>query len=256
MSESEAMVDEFDTVARWTADAVEELGEDHALPAACRGSGSPDALQWLADALALSPGTSLLDVGAGLGGPAEAAARAYDVRPVLTEPMVGACLAASRLFSRPTAVADGAALPFPDGSFDAVWSLGVLCTLEDKATLMREVVRVVVPEGVVGLLVYVRRVETLPEQPEGNHFPTAEELDELLAEVGLRIVDSAMLADFPGASEEWKAAEDRVEAVIRRDHAHDERWQRAQEQQDTIVGLIRDELVTGRLLVCRRTDGS
>ena len=44
MSE-EPMVEEFDTVASWTADAVQELGQDHALPAACRGSGSPAALR-------------------------------------------------------------------------------------------------------------------------------------------------------------------------------------------------------------------
>jgi SAM-dependent methyltransferase len=251
MSESEAMVDEFDTVARWTALAVEELGEDHALPAACRGSGSPDALRWLANALDLSPGASLLDVGAGLGGPAEAAARAYDVRPVLVEPMVGACLAARRLFAWPTAAADGSALPFADGSFDAVWSLGVLCTLEDKLAVLREIVRVLVPGGVVGLLVYLRTVESLPEQPDGNHFPTEEELDGLVADAGLEVVDSAMLADFASASPEWKAAESRVEDVVERDHAHDERWQRAQDQQDTIVGLIEDGLVTGRLIVCR-----
>ena len=69
MSE-EPMVEEFDTVASWTADAVEELGQDHALPAACRGSGSPAALRWLADRMGLAPGMRLLDSGAGLPGAA------------------------------------------------------------------------------------------------------------------------------------------------------------------------------------------
>jgi hypothetical protein len=40
------MVAEFDDVAGWTADAVEQLGRRHAIPAACRGSASPAALAW------------------------------------------------------------------------------------------------------------------------------------------------------------------------------------------------------------------
>lgn len=65
-----AMAAEFDDVAGWTADAVEQLGERHAIPATCRGSASPAALAWLAEACDLSAGTRLLDVGAGAGGPA------------------------------------------------------------------------------------------------------------------------------------------------------------------------------------------
>ena len=41
---SEAMDAEFDTVAEWTAQVVEELGPEYHIPAACRGSGSPRAL--------------------------------------------------------------------------------------------------------------------------------------------------------------------------------------------------------------------
>ncbi|NEA27199.1 SAM-dependent methyltransferase, partial [Actinomadura bangladeshensis] len=59
------MTAEFDDVARWTAEAVELLGERHAIPAACRGSASPAALAWLGEACEFSPGATLLDVGAG-----------------------------------------------------------------------------------------------------------------------------------------------------------------------------------------------
>jgi ubiquinone/menaquinone biosynthesis C-methylase UbiE len=253
MTESEAMVDEFDTMAQWTARAVEELGDDYALPAACRGSGSPEALEWLGRTMGLSRGTTLLDVGAGVGGPAEKAAQDHGLRPVLAEPMLGACIAARRLFSRPTVVADGAALPFPDDSFQAVWSLGVLCTLEDKTSMLAEMVRVAAPDGVVGLLVYLRTVDALPDQPDGNHFPTAQELDQLLDRVGLRVVASAELTDFAAPSAEWTAAEARVDDVIKREHSTDERWQRAQEQQETMGRLIGADQVRGRLLVCDRT---
>ncbi|WP_133061699.1 hypothetical protein [Streptosporangium minutum] len=47
---------EFDDVTGWTADAVEQLGIRHAVPAACRGSASPVTLAWLAEACELSPG--------------------------------------------------------------------------------------------------------------------------------------------------------------------------------------------------------
>jgi hypothetical protein len=47
------MVAEFDDVAGWTADAVEQLGIRHAIPAACRGSSSPAGLAWLAEACEL-----------------------------------------------------------------------------------------------------------------------------------------------------------------------------------------------------------
>lgn len=80
-----AMVAEFDDVAGWTADAVEELGLRYAIPAACRGSASPAALAWLAEACELTAGTRLLDVGAGAGGPAAWAAERFGVRPVLLE---------------------------------------------------------------------------------------------------------------------------------------------------------------------------
>ena len=68
---------EFDTVAEWTAQVAVKLGPDFYVPAACRGSGSPAALDWLIDHMRLVPGDRLLDCGAGTGGPA-----AYPRRPI------------------------------------------------------------------------------------------------------------------------------------------------------------------------------
>ncbi|MCD4532878.1 class I SAM-dependent methyltransferase [Nocardioides sp. cx-169] len=250
MIEAEPMIDEFDTVASWTASAVRELGEDHALPAACRGSGSPAALDWLGSAMGLGEGARLLDSGAGVGGPSEYAARSWQVRPLLAEPMEGACRASRSLFGRPVVVADGAALPFRDGSVEAAWSLGVLCTLADKPPYLAELRRVVVAGGAVGLLVYERAVDSLPDQPEGNHFPSHQELLDELGASGLEVVGQTLLTDLPGTPDDWQEAADRVEDLIRERHGDDERWQRAQEQQDTIVRLIGEGLVVGRLVSC------
>src|SRR3954469_8275452 len=92
------MVAEFSDLAGWTADAVEQLGNRHAIPATCRGSSSPAALAWLAEACELAPGDTLLDVGAGTGGPAAWVATRFGVRPVMVDPMLVACRAAVRLF--------------------------------------------------------------------------------------------------------------------------------------------------------------
>ncbi|MGO8885146.1 MAG: class I SAM-dependent methyltransferase [Streptosporangiaceae bacterium] len=80
----------------------------------------------------------------------------FGVRPVLAEPMQGACRAASQLFGLPTVAAAGQHLPFADGSFDAALILGVLSALSDKLPALAELRRVLVPAGQLGLLVYLR----------------------------------------------------------------------------------------------------
>ena len=250
-TDDDAMVDEFDVVARWTADAVAELGPEYAVPAGCRGSGSPAALHWLAARLELEPGTTLLDCGAGLGGASEFAVRSYGNRVVLAEPMRGACAAAKALFDRPVVCALGEDLPFRDDAFHVAWSLGVLCTSTDQPGLLTELRRVVRSDGRLGLLVYVQR-RILRQQPEGNDFPTDAGLRELVSATGLRIEDEAPLAEFPAASAEWQRRADLVDEVVRRDHAQDARWQRAAQQEQQIADLIKAGDVYGQLLVLRR----
>ncbi len=248
---AEAMADEFDTMAKWTADAVEQLGIDHAIPAGCRGSGSPAGLEWLAGELGLGAGVRFLDCGAGVGGPAELAARRYRVAPVLAEPMIDACRASARLFGRPVVVAAGERLPFAGRMFDAAWCLGVLCTVPNQASLLAELRRVLRPGASLGLLVFVRTVERLAEQPEGNYFPTGAELDALLDGAGLRVRTRAELAGFPDPAPDWQAAVERVDAAIEAEHGTDARWQTAQHQQRLIGKLISDGLVTGRLIAAK-----
>ncbi len=243
-------------MASWTADAVEELGEEHALPAACRGSGSPAALRWLADRMGLGPGMRLLDSGAGVGGPARLAQETHGVVPTLVDPMEGACRAAERLFGLRALVGDGAALPVGSGEYDAGWSLGVLCTVEDKAAQVAELQRVVAAGGAVGFLVFVRTVEELTDPPEGNYFVTEDELDDLLRDAGLEVEDRAWLGDFDSPPQDWQDAADAVDDVVRREHGHDESFQEAQCNQGRMISLLQDGSVAGRLVVCRVPRGS
>lgn len=250
-TDDEAMQDEFDVVPGWTADAVEELGADHALPAACRGSGTPAALRWLCVQMGLRAGTTLLDSGAGVGGPAELAAREHDVLPVLVDPMPGACRAAVRLFGWPAVAAGGERLPVRDGAFDAAWSIGVLCTIDDKPPVVHELRRVVRDGSPVGLLVFVRTVETLPDQPSGNSFPSRDEVAALLADARLDLVAEAALADFPEPTADWQRRLERLDEVMERDHGDDERFVTAGRQQQTMGRLFEESLVEGRLFVAR-----
>jgi ubiquinone/menaquinone biosynthesis C-methylase UbiE len=146
--------------------------------------------------MGLRTGMRLLDSGAGEGGPAELAAREFHVSSVLVDPMYGACLAARRMFHQPTDVAGGEQLPFPDGTFDAAWSLGVLCTVTDKASVLKELRRVVRLGAMVALLVFVRTADVLPEQPDGNHFPDQAELEALMSAAHLGVTQRATLAQF------------------------------------------------------------
>lgn len=248
----EAMESEFDVVAVWTADAVAELGSDHALPAACRGSGSPAALDWLGEAMGLRPGERLVDSGAGMGGPAAYAADRFGVRPVLTEPMIGACGAARRLFAHPVVAGGGEGLPFATGSVPAAWSLGVLCTTVDEGALLSELHRVLEPGGSLGLLVFVRVVDSLPEQPEDNDFPTPTGLEGALGRTGFRILGRTDVGDLASTPPGWEERVGRVEEVVARHHRDDPHWIEARRNEEIIGRLLAAGHVVGRLVHARR----
>lgn len=249
---TDAMEAEFDTVAEWTAEVAAELGPEYHLPAGCRGSGSPAALDWLIEQMKLAPDATLLDSGAGVGGPAAYAARSRAVRPVLVDPETGACRAAQKLFGFPVVCAMGSALPMMDASFDAAWALGVLCTTPDQLALLTELRRVIRPEGRVGLLVFVAHRDIPPNILEGNHFPTPDGLRELLTSAALEVENQLGTGALPPIEDAWNEHVDTVERVLADRHGDTETWQLAERQSSTIGRLLEDGTLTGELLVLRR----
>jgi SAM-dependent methyltransferase len=229
------MVAEFDDVAGWTADAVEELGRRYAIPAACRGSASPAALAWLAEACELTAGTRLLDVGAGAGGPAAWAAERFGVRPILLEPMRAAGRAAARLFGLPVITADGTRIPLRNASVDAAWCLGVLCTVEDKAGLLDEIHRVLVPGASLGLLVVVAQGPQSLQAPDGNHFPSQDELVALLDQTGFTLLEQTTRPDGPLS---WSRRVERVTATIAARHRTTRAYTLAARQSERLSRLF------------------
>jgi SAM-dependent methyltransferase len=235
---TDALEDEFGVVAGWTEQVVGELGPDYAIAAACRGSGSPASLAWLADALEVRLARRMLDAGSGVGGPAAWLAEHVGLAPVCVEPMRAAARASRRLFGLPAVAATGEALPFRDGAFDVAWCLGVLDTAGDKAALLAELRRVLGPAGRLGLLAFLAAGPLPPPLPEGNDFCTPGELDDLLRTAGFEVRRSTPAGSLADAPASWRARADRVEDALARRHAGDPHWETAQEQTARVARLI------------------
>ncbi|KRE28118.1 SAM-dependent methyltransferase [Mycobacterium sp. Soil538] len=243
---------EFDTVAEWTATVARDLGPSYHVPAGCRGSGNPAALDWLIDELELRDGESLLDCGAGVGGPAAYAVGRKPVAPMLVEPEAGACRAARSLFGYPTVQGSADALPFADAAVDAAWCLGVLCTTADHDAVLTELRRVVRPPARIGLLVFVARTPlTDDERPEGNHFPTPDSLRDAVAAAGLAVVSRLRTSDLPAMPGDWQDRVDRVDAELARRYGDDPAWQVSERQSGQMGELLADGRIVGEVLSLR-----
>ena len=205
-----ALEAEFDTVAAWTEDAVAELGEDHAIPAACRGSGRPADLAWLAEGLDLHDDDRFLDAGSGLGGPTAWLTREYAARwtgpALLAEPMPHAAAASHRLFGRPAVAAWTEHLPLPDDAVDAAWCLGVLDTADDGRALLARAAPGAAPGRAARSARSWSPGASSPRSWPPTRFPTDVSLQRDLAATGFRVHDRLDASSLPDAPPEWSAA--------------------------------------------------
>jgi SAM-dependent methyltransferase len=121
------------------------------------GGGKP-VTERLARLAVAAPGLRVLDVGGGFGGPARTLAVEFGCRVTsldLTESYVRAArmlTARMRLDDRVThEVGNALALPFPDGSFDLVWTQNSGMNIADKERLYAGFHRVLRPGGRLAL---------------------------------------------------------------------------------------------------------
>ncbi len=103
----------------------------------------------IAELLELRPAARLLDVGAGSGWPGLFLSQLTGCEVVLADiPLVALQIAAERATAEEmqrrcrAVVADGAVLPFKDGSFDGLSHSDVLCCMPGKLAMLRECRRV------------------------------------------------------------------------------------------------------------------
>jgi sarcosine/dimethylglycine N-methyltransferase len=127
-------------------DDLAGIDEFHAL-------GRP-ATMALAELAGVCPGARVVDVGAGLGGPARFLAARLGARVTAVEPVERFRSACAELTRRAgldelVEVVDGTAtdLPLADASMDVAWMQAVSISVPDKAAMARELRRVLRPGG-------------------------------------------------------------------------------------------------------------
>ncbi|MDQ6784730.1 MAG: class I SAM-dependent methyltransferase [Actinomycetota bacterium] len=239
--------EEFDTEAAWTVEVLAELPTEDAIPGACRGSGDPASLGWLADALEVSQATRFLDLGGGIGGPAAWLQRRHGCEPVVAEPMLDAVRGAGSLFGL-HAVASADQLPFATEAFDAGWALAVLSTVDDTSGALAELHRVIAPAGHLGLQEYLRTVDRVDDPPEGNAFFTFEELGSALKQAGFETVEDIAMASLTSPPPAWQALVDQVKATVADHHAGSEALKDSQRAEHRFAQLLSEGALTVRLV--------
>lgn len=189
----------LDTLAA-TGNNLDALTIDDLAPMDQFHGGGKRATQRLARLAALSPGTRILDVGGGLGGPARTLAVEFGCRVTVldvTESYVRAgemLTARLGLSDRVTHHTGSAlALPFPDCAFDAVWTQNSGMNTADKARLYAGFHRVLRPGGLLVLQEPMAGAVQPPIFPlmwardTASHFlRTPTEMRELIEHTGFR----------------------------------------------------------------------
>lgn len=245
----EAHESEFGVVAGWTAEALVDRDPISTMAGACRGSGSPTALAWLAESLRLEPDAVLLDIGAGLGGASAWAAEHYGVRPIGVDPMHEAARGMRRLFPIPAMTASVTSLPFRTASVRRAWMLGVLDTLEHPDIGMSEIRRVLGREGRLGILAYIANEPLDPAMvPDGNYFQSIASLEAMVQQAGFVVVDRVHGQPLPAPPLDWQRRQDQLEAELERLHRRDALWAMAADQQRSFARLLDSGAVSLALL--------
>jgi hypothetical protein len=98
------------------------------------------------------------------------------------------------------------------------------------------------------MLVFVAEAELAPPLPDGNSFPTPDELDDLLAGAGFTVTATTR-ADLSDSPAQWQQRADAVDAEVQRRHGDDPRWAEAQEQSGRVGRLLGSGALVPRLVV-------
>ena len=162
----------------------------------------------LADVLDPAPGSRVLDLGSGLGGPARLLAAQRDCHVTGIDLTAAFVEVATRLSERCGMQAqtefvqgDVTALPFADGQFDHAWTQHVAMNVADRAALYGEARRVLRDGGRLALFDAVAGYGeplTFPvpwaSSPQASHLLTAEATRTAVEAAGFEVISSEDLS--------------------------------------------------------------
>ena len=160
--------------------------------------GGRESTRALARDIALAPGTRVLDVGCGIGGPARTLTAEFGCA-VTGVDLTADFIHAARMLSLRVGMGEtinfiegsALALPLADAAFDLVWSQNMLMNIPDKAQFAREVARVLKPggrcaiESVVSGTGEVLYPSFWASEPALSFVPSPEALREAFAATGM-----------------------------------------------------------------------
>ena len=194
---------------RATGRDIDALSADDLAPIEEFHIGGRDATVRLAEAAGVEPGTRVIDIGAGIGGPARTLASRYGA-VVTGIDLTAEYVEAGNLLSEKVGlrervtleVGSGLDLPCEDGSFDLAWTQHVTMNVPDKAALFAEVARVLAPGGRYALH------EIFAGPKPATHFPVPWTPDESLHHL---VAPEAVRERLEEAGFEVERWEDRTE---------------------------------------------
>lgn len=243
---------EFGRYAGWLAEAVTATMPEDPIPAACRGTGNPELFLEVADTLGLSEGMMVLDVGCGIGGPGAWMRERTGCGVVGVDVMQDAARGARLLFpGAKVLVASSRALPFGDGTFDAAFALGVLETIADKRSALREIARVLAGGARFCAYTYLCSEKDVPEAPLADRFEERAVFERNLEEVGLRRIDARRVNGLSAMPTSWREATRAAQEEVERRHGDDPHFGAAIAEMEKVARLIAQRTVQPWLYVLK-----
>ena len=193
--------DLVDSIERLSGEAVAALSQDQFDRIDQFHAGGPEAVDRLLPTLRLAPGMTVLDVGAGLGGPARQVARATGC-DVLGVDITPAYVDAARTLTDTAGLTkhvrfrctDIAALEAT--GFDAAYTMHVQMNIADKKAFFAQIAQRLRPGARLAVFEVCRVGEAEPAPPlpwsldgSDSHLTTAEQLQDAITSCGFELLE-------------------------------------------------------------------